>query len=123
MTERTRPLPTVEEQVTTARRIVGEDSLPPWPESCHKCGKCCTELLVEATLEDVVREPLIAARGLLLDGNGKLEPEDWQWSLTFGKPCPFLTDDIRCGIYATRPAGCAEFIAGGEHCRELRDPS
>jgi len=42
------------------------------------------------------------------------------WILAGTEPCPFLDNKKRCGIYATRPASCVNFPAGGKKCAELR---
>jgi len=85
-------------------------------ETCAGCGWCCDgSLIIEATALDVLREPEIARRAKPLDRD--LEPEEWMWSLSCGTPCPFLTPDRRCEIYATRPEACVAFAPGESRCR------
>jgi Fe-S-cluster containining protein len=90
---------------------------------CLKCGACCRHLwlLVEAGPVDVLREPMIAHRCRVLDGNGTVEdPLKWRWNLTVTKACPFLSPDDTCDIYATRPDDCVAFEPGGKKCRQCR---
>jgi hypothetical protein len=103
---------------TTTERSI---SLPVF--ECDQCGACCEHLLVEVDQVDAMREPRIHDEARLLDGNGELPVEDWQWSLNGLKSphrCVFLGEDKRCGIYATRPSVCVAVQAGGEQCQLAR---
>jgi len=89
---------------------------------CRRCGACCRgRLIVEASGLDVLREPLIAELCPVLDGNGTVsDPARWEWSLSCGKPCPFLRADNGCRIYATRPDDCVAFEPSGAKCLQCR---
>ena len=92
-------------------------------DGCRRCGACCRDLIIEAGPVDVLREPLIAERCPVLDGNGSIEdPTEWSWSIAVGmtQPCPFLGPDNACSIYATRPHDCVAFAPGGKKCIECR---
>lgn len=89
---------------------------------CDRCGACCS-LILEASHEDALREPRIAAEGHLMDGRGDLPLEDAVWLLNSesdGCACVFLGEDKRCGIYATRPHMCVAMQAGSEQCQMAR---
>lgn len=100
--------------------------LPVLVYECDSCGACCrSPMLLEAQHHDVLREPRIAERGMLLDGHGKLEFGQAEWSLNDRSEgglgaCVFLGGDNRCGIYATRPVMCVAFQAGSEKCQRQR---
>jgi len=96
---------------------------------CERCGACCRNLIVEAQVLDVLREPLIAERGTRLDGRGTLPPDEWAWSLSAGGACPFLVDTTAradaqartaCEIYPTRPNDCVGFEPGSDACCRAR---
>ncbi len=88
---------------------------------CRRCGACCSGLLiVEATFNDVRREPRIEQECLILDGHGKIPRDEASWSLACAGPCPFLSTDHKCDIYDTRPDECRGFLAGGEQCLRTR---
>lgn len=91
---------------------------------CDHCGLCCEDLIIEVEHADVLREPRIAERFKLLDGNGKLPMAEAQWGLNVLKPsgygCPFHQSN-RCEIHATRPHVCVAFLAGSKKCLELRE--
>lgn len=85
------------------------------------CGLCCRRLLVEADAVDVLREPRIQDVSPLRKMDRSLPVIDNCWILAGpGHPCPFLSEESRCGIYPTRPTTCVGFAAGGEKCRKLR---
>lgn len=92
---------------------------------CDRCGACCENLILEVDHLDVLREPLIAERGRLLDGHGSIPLVDASWSL-WGEShvCAFgrRDDDGKhsCTIYPTRPNMCVGFVAGGEQCQMAR---
>jgi Fe-S-cluster containining protein len=89
--------------------------------TCDGCGLCCRHLLVEAGAVDVLREPRIDRERPLGKRAKSLSLLDACWILAGpGMPCPFLTSENRCGIYATRPNTCVAFIAGSAKCQELR---
>lgn len=101
--------------------------------------------MVEATLDDVRREPRLLERpgltmadaerrhaeglrnkptvekvyrdlGVPYHGNVYLFPVAYGAAL----PCPFLGPDNLCGCHETKPADCAAFEAGSEQCQEAR---
>jgi Fe-S-cluster containining protein len=91
------------------------------------CGLCCTNLLIEATADDVLREPRInEVYPLNLSAKRRELPVlgfTWVLSPFTGEKvtgCRFMDADKRCGIYATRPSTCLGFPAGGERCQRLR---
>jgi Fe-S-cluster containining protein len=87
-------------------------------QPCRKCGYCCRALIVEAEALDVIREPRIARRAVLMDGHGKIKNVlDWAWSLVAGSACPFLMPNNMCEIYPTRPGRCVAFMPGEGRCR------
>ena len=92
---------------------------------CEQCGACCKgTLIVETDYQDVLREPRILAAqvGPYKVTVRELAKEGKVALLACGleRPCPFLGDDHRCTIYATRPDACREFEPGSERCREIR---
>ena len=100
-------------------------TLPQLTYECDGCGACCRHLILEAQHYDAIREPRIAAEAVLLDGHGKIELANAEWSLNrrdAGKDfaCLFLGDDNRCGIYSTRPHMCVCVQAGGDKCQQAR---
>ena len=59
---------------------------------CNKCGKCCSELIIELTEVDLLREPRLREHAVLMDGNGRLEWEndlDREYSMPPGR-CPAM---------------------------------
>jgi len=112
--------PTPAEQIEKILEVRGDRG------QCQRCGLCCHELIIEAQPLDVLREPAIARRGVLMDGRGAIPPEEWVWELTHcgSTPCPFLLDlgqgRRQCGIYPTRPNVCITFPPGDVKCNELR---
>ena len=88
---------------------------------CDCCGLCCQQLLVEANVLDILREPRIASARPL----GRHDPAmilDACWILAGpGMPCPFLSPEHRCQIYPTRPDLCVNFATGSTQCRKLRE--
>ncbi len=94
------------------------------PFVCLQCGCCCRDLITEVNCVDVVREPALAPH---LKGYWSPVDEDdpvWlrNYVLAIGgvKPCPFLGDDNRCGIYPTRPNVCVSMVPGGLQCKDSR---
>jgi len=93
---------------------------------CENCGLCCKSLIIEIDHLDVVREPKLLPVVTLLGGGGRITYEsDWekQYRLACGSrhPCQMLGEDLRCGIYPTRPNCCVAFEVGSEKCNELRE--
>lgn len=93
---------------------------------CDQCGACCEQLIVEAGLEDALREPLIAETARLLNGKGKIPLADACFGLACGKaqPCPFgdrVDGKHVCHIYPTRPGVCVQFQAGSRQCQMARE--
>ena len=78
-----------------------------------RCGKCCTELIIEATARDAAREPLIRVLGRKMrnDCTGEYPPDDEaDWMLNGkGGGCVFYSEEAGCGIHATRPLVCRLF--------------
>ena len=76
-----------------------------------RCARCCTALLIEASLRDAEREPLIAEKGkpvhVDIDGNRELIG----WTLNGnGAAGVFLDEKTKlCTIYDTRPLCCRLF--------------
>lgn len=99
--------------------------IPVIKHACVRCGSCCKAFIVDANLSDVLREPFIAKRCRVLNGDGILAPSDCGWRLA-GRPrlpCAFL--DISepvasCKIYNNRPGVCASFEPGGDQCNRAR---
>lgn len=87
------------------------------------CGLCCQHLLVECDAIDVLREPRIQDVAPLRKTDRSLPVIDNCWVLAGARACPFLDDEKRCGIYATRPHTCVGFAAGGTKCTKLRKES
>ena len=102
------------------------------PESCYECllqdtvtcecqcGKCCS-LIIEADLEDGLREPRIIENSspiydaLEVTKNGEHELIGYLLNKIDGGDCVFLDEQTkRCGIYATRPLICRLFDCDGE---------
>lgn len=111
--------------------------LPPIPEDkkppCERCktAACCTVFVVNLT-------ELEYESGLYGDAAVKITPEifdqlksrqlqvemltaprntsNTQYLLEgkMGEPCPFLDQNNRCGIYATRPAVCRQYTCVGD---------
>jgi len=108
--------------MTDSRTLCRLKTAIDWGE-CRRCGACCRRLIVEAGPADVLREPQIAERCRVLDGNGTIsDPAQWSWSVAVGQlqPCPFLRPDNACEIYATRPEDCVAMVPGGGQCAECR---
>ncbi len=105
------------------------------PEECYacllekevtgdcRCADCCKRLLIEVSVEDAEREPLIAQKGSpiyadpRLTASGKPELEGYILNRRKGKDisCVFLNakTDL-CTIYDTRPLTCRLFDCDGE---------
>jgi Fe-S-cluster containining protein len=88
--------------------------------SCDcRCAECCKRLIIEATVEDAEREPLIAEKGSPIYAHPELtesgKPELEGYMLNGGKGCVFLNPETSlCGIYETRPLSCRLFNCDGE---------
>jgi Fe-S-cluster containining protein len=88
--------------------------------TCDNRGLCCEHLLVEAYAVHVMREPRIQEQRPLRR-HVKLSVLDACWFVAGpGMPCPFLTPEKRCDIYATRPEVCVAFVPGTNKCQQLR---
>lgn len=87
---------------------------------CDNCGACCKHPIVEAGWHDVLREPKVfeigkVDRKQLRDADRVIVLWDSE-----KRQCPFLDEDNRCGIYATRPAACVCVEAGDAKCQQSR---
>jgi uncharacterized protein len=88
---------------------------------CDGCGACCRTLPIFASAADAAREARIDREARRLPAS--LATPEWRYQLyplPFLEACSFLDSDNRCAIYATRPAACASFPAGGEQCQLVR---
>lgn len=84
--------------------------------SC-RCAACCRHLILEASLEDAVREPRVKEEGSPIKGFTD-ELEGYLLNAADG-PCVFLDRGTNlCAIYETRPLMCRLFDCNGEG-REL----
>lgn len=93
-----------------------------------RCGRCCTETLIEVSALDALREPRIAAEGVPyygMDPLGEIDRTGEPIGYILNSPnnhygCAFFEHDPtgggRCGIYATRPTVCRAF-----HCTRWLD--
>lgn len=104
------------------------------PEECQKClelehtvvcvcdcGDCCRSLIIETTLADAEREPLIAQRGQVLrDLDGVvgycLNDEQNDYACTF-----FDHKTNRCTIWETRPGVCRLYNCDEQEIPKLED--
>jgi Fe-S-cluster containining protein len=100
---------------------------------CDDCGACCTQLIVEVSIIDVLREPKLRqlqpfkAPPDAGEINDDTVPKGWTDPFLHGamlmagktKPCPFHTGHS-CGIYPTRPEECVGFLPGSPKCQEVR---
>lgn len=93
---------------------------------CKQCGRCCKMMILEIWGLDIDREPKLAAHATLqIDTED--EPEAYR-GYYLPSPCPMLTADNKCSIYATRPTMCVAFGKGesgcgdpdAERCKEMR---
>jgi Fe-S-cluster containining protein len=106
---------------------------------CDMCGACCRMLIIEVEHLDVLREPKIrdvvppfkVHEGMVIEdceGN-VLDPADDPYyagaALLVEKnghyQCPFVQDDNKCAVYASRPNCCVAFQAGSQQCQEVRE--
>jgi len=83
-------------------------------KECEKCGSCCKYLLLDATLEDAAREPLIVLKANHKGSGYCLNSRDRK-----DLGCAFLDGNL-CGIYETRPDMCRDFKPGCTQCLESR---
>jgi Fe-S-cluster containining protein len=58
---------------------------------CTACARCCNGTVFSATALEHAEQQLFGCREL-------------------PQPCPHLGADRRCGVYPTRPKGCAAFL-------------
>ena len=99
------------------------------PEECQKCiekqyscecdcrcGDCCRSLIIETTMLDAVREPLIAQLGSPMKDIGE-EPVGYLLNHGESNHCVFLDEATnQCKIWETRPGVCRVF-----DCKEIYD--
>jgi len=75
---------------------------------CAECGLCCTYLAIEIDGPTSVKRAT-ELLWYLYHEHVSLYVNDENWMVQFESRCRFLTEDRRCGIYATRPHICREF--------------
>lgn len=70
---------------------------------CNGCGWCC-QVIVRARIdaEDIDDKEFAAIRGYPVEAGEKKWYDHYE-------PCPLLSADNRCTIYAGRPRTCREF--------------
>lgn len=78
-------------------------SQPSW--RCHQSGECCRSISAVVMTEAEKVRVEHAAPGAVVDTLRWTALPDGKWSLA-AAPCPLLTADGRCGIYADRPFNC-----------------
>lgn len=117
----TDPSPSTEPKYKTSSTNKPEDDSNARYE-CDKCGACCTQLIVEISHIDVVREPRLREASKLMRQTPDWE-SDWdnEYLLACGYPCPMLGTDKLCQIYPSRPNTCVAFKAGNEQCQMARE--
>jgi Fe-S-cluster containining protein len=73
-----------------------------------RCGRCCELLIIEVSLCDAEREPLIAERASPIYDDMSGIKEQIGWLLNGeGGPCVFFDRQTRlCTIHETRPLVC-----------------
>lgn len=86
---------------------------------CDGCGACCRSKLVDVYEVDLLREPALGPPMMPLKEPGIDGEIGYLDGLDEGG-CPFLSEECRCSIYATRPVACVAFPAGSEECQEVR---
>lgn len=65
---------------------------------CHKCGECCSRLIIEFDMHDLLREPKLRPYFPELKGR-----DEWELVGVLPSPCPFLTSNNKCSIYPISP--------------------
>jgi Fe-S-cluster containining protein len=75
---------------------------------CAQCGLCCTYVAIEIDGPTSVKRATELLWYLYHQGVSLYENDD-EWMVQFETTCRFLTEDRRCGVYATRPHICREF--------------
>lgn len=92
-------------------KLVEETDREVWSEiDCTQCAHCCKTMTPTYSQKDIRR----IAKHLEMTPKAFTEkwlmqdPENGDW-VNKTQPCQFLQPDNRCGIYAVRPADCAEF--------------
>lgn len=76
---------------------------------CLQCANCCkthSPIILQADIRRIskylrISEHTFMSQYLLID-----EDDDWVFHT---QPCPFLSADNYCSIYAVRPKACAEY--------------
>jgi len=89
-----------------------------------RCGRCCEELLIEASVRDGEREPLIQklASPIYDDMSGAKEQIGWLLNGE-GGPCVFFDRQIRlCTIHETRPIVCRLFDCDASEFADVAPP-
>ncbi|HKP55969.1 MAG TPA: YkgJ family cysteine cluster protein [Polyangiales bacterium] len=75
---------------------------------CAQCGLCCTYVAIEIDGPTSAKRATELLWYLYHQGVSLYENDD-SWMVQFETTCRFLTEDRRCGVYATRPHICREF--------------
>jgi Fe-S-cluster containining protein len=75
---------------------------------CSECGLCCTYLAIEIDGPTTVKRAT-ELLWYLYHQHVSLYLNDDSWMVQFETTCHHLTEDRKCGIYATRPHICREF--------------
>lgn len=86
--------------------------------NCDGCGACCKTFPIFVTDEDAVLEPRLRSEGQR-NSNSSQHPI-CLYPLPFHEACCFLTTELQCSIYETRPQVCRDVEAGGPSCQEAR---
>ena len=86
-----------------------------------RCGRCCEFLIIEVSMRDGEREPLIAERAKPLYDDMSGVKEQIGWLLNGkGGPCVFFDRQTRlCTIHETRPLVCRLYNCDESNIDEL----
>lgn len=86
------------------------DGRPDWLTQCTKLckGACCKYIGVPIDAPDTARE-WDDWRWYLAHEGISIYKDAGRWYLNIATRCTYLTADLKCGIYETRPQTCAEY--------------